>query len=56
MTNLEISGSDDRIKVAGILIANGYTVRVVTVKKNNTRTKVLQYEKNEKKGGDQSNE
>ena len=50
MITLEIKGSEDRIKVAGILIANGYTVREATVKKNNTRTKVLQYEKTKKEG------
>lgn len=40
---LEISDSKDKIAVASILIANGYTGRLATIKVGNQNRKVLQY-------------
>ena len=42
---LEISDSEDKITVASILVANGYTVKLSTVKVGNQNRKVLQYKK-----------
>lgn len=43
--SLEISDSKDKATVASILVANGYTVRLATVKVGNQNRKVLQYKK-----------
>ena len=45
---LEISDSKEKITVASILIANGYTVRLATIKLGNQNKKVLQYKKETK--------
>lgn len=43
---LIIKGDNDKITLASILIANGYTVRIVTVKDENKRpTKVIEFYK-----------
>lgn len=47
MNILEIKTEADKITVAAILIANGYTVRIRTVKDGNKSKRVLEYE-NEK--------
>lgn len=47
MNILEIKTDADKITVAAILVANGYTVRIATVKDGNKPKKVLMYE-NEK--------
>lgn len=40
---LDIKTDADKTAVASILVMNGYTVRVQTVKENNKPKKVLQY-------------
>lgn len=42
---LEIKNSKDKLAVASILVANGYTVRLATVKVGKQSVKVLQYKK-----------
>ena len=47
MEQLEIKGNEDKLEVAKILVANGYTVRIATVKEDGKKAvSVLQYEKN----------
>lgn len=43
--SLEIKESKDKAIVASILVANGYTVRLATIKDNGKNIKVLQYKK-----------
>lgn len=43
--SLEIKDNQDRLSVASILVANGYTVRLSTIKDGNKAVKVLQYKK-----------
>ncbi len=46
---IEVKGVDDRLTIARILIANGYTVRLVTVKGNGQRaTTFLEFWKGDK--------
>lgn len=47
MQTLDIKTEANKITVAAILVANGYTVRIATVKDGNKAKKVLMYE-NEK--------
>ena len=53
MEQLEIKDGKDKLTVAGILVANGYTVRIVTVKDGNKNKSVLQYEKNNQRRKDE---
>lgn len=45
MDYLEIKTIDDRLTVAKILVASGYTVRLATVKDGNKNKTVVAYEK-----------
>lgn len=47
MERLEIKSNEDKLTVAKILVANGYTVRIVTFRDDGKKAiSVLQYEKN----------
>ena len=47
MERLKIKGVEDKLLVAKILIANGYTCNIVTVKEPGKKSiSVLQYEEN----------
>lgn len=48
MNYLEIKNTDDKLNVAKVLVANGYTVRLMTVKDGNKSKTVLAYEKTNK--------
>lgn len=48
MEHLTIKGDADKVTVAGILLTNGYTVKIGTVKEGNKAVKVLFFEKNKK--------
>lgn len=48
MNYLEIKGKEDQLNVARILVANGYTVRLSTIKDGNKNKSVVAYEKQNK--------
>lgn len=50
MERLEIKSNEEKPTVAKILVANGYTVRIATVREEGKKpVSVLQYEKNAKR-------
>lgn len=53
MTYLEIGNDQDKRTVAGILVMNGYTVRIATVKAGNRNRRVIAFEKKEEKDKDE---
>lgn len=48
MNYLEIKSTDDKLNVAKILVANGYTVWLTTIKDGNKPKAVIAYEKTKK--------
>ena len=53
MNYLEIATEQDKRTVAGILVMNGYTVRIATIKAGNRNRRVIAFERKEEHNKDE---